>query len=156
MSDNTTTNVESTTENTAVATPVKRVLVHTRNDEDKSVLSRNFDLSKLGKVSYVTGLTTEARMSLVKAAAAGIQIVSTGLPLDLTAELGGKVTIVRAWEKTKEDGSKSSGSIPPADYFAGKVMNPEAFARLQENPDFVAAFTKAEEEEGEEGADVPF
>lgn len=149
------TNTESASD-TAVITSTKRVLVHTRNEEDKQVLGRNFDISKLGKPSYITGLGTEARMSLIKAAAAGVQIVSTGLPLDLTAEIGGKVTIIRAWEKTKEDGSKSSGSIPPADYFAAKVRNTEAFAALQAYPEFAKAFSAETTEDDAEGADVPF
>lgn len=153
MNTNTETNIESAT---ATVAALKRILVHARNDEDKKTLTENFDLSKLGKPSYVTGLGNEARMSLIKAAAAGVQIVSTGLPLDLTAEIGGKVTIVRAWNVTKENGTKSSGSIPPADYFAGKVRNAEAFAALQAYPEFAKAFSAETTDDDAEGADVPF
>lgn len=151
MNDETTSNDNAAT---ATVTPAKRILVHTRNEEDRKVLSENFDLSKLGKPSYISGLTAEARMSLVKAAAAGIEIVSTGIPTDLLAEIGGEVTLVRAWSKQKEDGTRSSGSIPPCGYFAGKIRNPEAFAELKAHPAFAKAFN-AEDTTDEEGAEIP-
>lgn len=142
------------TENTetAVETPTQKILVHTRNEDDRKVLNENFNVNKMGKPQYITGLGMDAQKALMVASIKGTRIVTTGLPLDITASLG-EVTVVRAWSTEKADGSKSQGSIPPADFYAGKIVNPEAFAKLKDNPDFIAAFTAddAEEESGEEG-----
>ena len=143
------------TENTdtaAVETPTQKILVHTRNEDDRKVLNENFNVSKMGKPQYITGLGMESQKALMIASIKGQRIVTTGLPLDITASLG-EVTVVRAWSTEKADGSKSQGSIPPADFYAGKIVNPEAYANLKENPDFIAAFTKADEVEEEEASD---
>lgn len=148
------TETTATVETAPIETVKPRILVHVRNEDDKKVLTENFDLNKLGRPSYVVGLMGDARMALVKAAAAGIPIYSTGLPTDLLSEIGGEVTLVRAWSKTKDDGSKSSGSMPPASYFAGKVHNAEAYAELKANPLFAKAFQAPEDDEHAEGADL--
>tara|TARA_R110001592_G_scaffold202364_4_gene451775 strand:+ start:356 stop:796 length:441 start_codon:yes stop_codon:yes gene_type:complete len=143
------------TENTdtaAVETPTQKILVHTRNEDDRKVLNENFNVSKMGKPQYITGLGMEAQKALMIASIKGQRIVTTGLPLDITASLG-EVTVVRAWSTEKADGSKSQGSIPPADFYAGKIVNPEAYAKLKDNPDFIAAFTKADEVEEEISSD---
>ena len=142
--------LQSTTE---TPTKLPRVLVHTRDADDKKVLTDNFDLTKVGRPVYISGLMTDAQLKMVKAAAQGVRIVSTGLPLDLAANLG-KITIIRAWDKTRKDGTRTQGSTPPADYYAGRIIDSEAFEALKDSPLFVKAFHKADlddEAEDEEG-----
>ena len=129
-------------------TPSKNILIHSRNAEDQKVLTENFDVSILGSPRYVTGLMADAQTALVRAAAKGQRVVSTGLPLDIAASLG-EVTIVRAWNKTREDGTKTQGSTPPADYFAGKIKDAEAFAILKSSAAFAKAFNTDDDEETE-------
>ena len=92
----------------------------------------------------VHGLSSESQMALLSAASKGTRIVTTGLPLDIAAQLG-EVTVIRSWNKTREDGSRSSGSTPPQAYFAGKILDAEAFAVLKGYSEFAAAFGKGEE-----------
>jgi len=139
-------NNDTNTDTTTAAPAQRKVLIHARNEEDKKLLQDSFDLTRLGaNPRFVTGLMTDAQMSMVQAAAQGKRIVSSGLPLDIAANLG-EVTIVRAWSRVKDDGSKSAGSTPPADYYARKIVDAEAFARLKESADFLAAFALGEEE----------
>lgn len=121
-------------------TTTRPVLVHTRNEEDAKTLAANFDLTKLGSdVRFTHGLMPSAQASLLACKETGRRIISTGLPLDIASEVG-EVTLVRAWNKVREDGSKSSGATPPADYHAGKIVDAEAFAALKQLPEFAAAF----------------
>ena len=138
---------------TATIAKPKNILVHTRNADDQKVLTENFDISKIGNARFVTGLQTDAQTALVKAAAKGTQIVTTGLPLDIAASLG-EVTVLRAWNKTREDGTKTQGSTPPADYFAGKIVDPAAFAELKASPAFAKAFN-TDDDTPEDEAEVP-
>lgn len=141
-------------ETPAAETVKPRILVHVRSEDDKKILTENFAVDKLGKPSYVIGLMGDARMALVKAAAAGVKIYSTGLPTDLLSDIGGEVTILRCWAKVKDDGSKSSGSMPPTPYFAGKIHSQTAYDALKANPLFAQAFQAPEEDENAEGADL--
>lgn len=119
-------------------------IIHTRDEADYTALAGSFDLTRIaGKTKLVHGLTTPTRVALLSAAAKGTRVITTGLPTDMAAELG-EITVVRAWSKTREDGSKSSGSTPPAVYSVRKVVDPEAYARLKESDDFKAAFGQGE------------
>ncbi len=143
MSTENTTVADAPVEHSTPDTAKTRILVHTRNEDDRKVLNENFNVSKMGTPQYITGLGMDAQKALMIASIKGTRIVTTGLPLDITASLG-EVTVVRAWSTEKADGSKSQGSIPPADFYAGKIVNAEAFASLKNDPVFIAAFTAAE------------
>lgn len=138
MSDNT----ENTVIETVESTPI---LVHGRSVEDLQGLKANFSLEKLGTPRFTVGLTTDAQLALREAAKNGTRIISTGLPLDISAKLG-DVTIVRAWNKVREDGSRSSGATPPADFFAGQIIDAEAYATLKSSPLWAKAFANGEPE----------
>jgi hypothetical protein len=121
-------------------------LIHTRDVADYNALTSNCDLDKVADIRKVVhGLSSEAQMALLSAASKGTKVVTTGLPLDIAAQLG-EVTVIRSWNKTREDGSRSSGSTPPQAYFAGKVIDKEAFEILKTYSEFAAAFGKGEEE----------
>lgn len=129
---------------TAVVTPTA-ALIHTRDAADYTALAGNCDLEKVADLRKVVhGLSSESQMALLSAASKGTRIVTTGLPLDIAAQLG-EVTVIRSWNKTREDGSRSSGSTPPQAYFAGKILDAAAFEVLKGYSEFAAAFGKGEE-----------
>lgn len=139
-------------ENTETAvTPVNRILVHTRSKEDCEILKEQFNISKHGNPTYVYGLGMNTQKQLMLATIKGEKIFTSGLPLDISAECG-ELTVVRAWKTEKTDGTKSSGSVPPVNYYVGKIVNAEAYAKLKLDPNFLEAFTSTESEEEEDGA----
>lgn len=127
-------------------------LIHTRDEKDYAVLAGAFNLDKIADLRKVVhGLNGESRAAIIKAAAKGTPIVSTGLPVDMAADIG-EVTIIRAWNVEKADGSRSQGATPPAVYSVRKVADMDAYNALKTNPDFLKAFAL-----GEAGAeDSPF
>lgn len=119
---------------------MKDLLIHTRTADDAKVLTDNFDLSKLGSNhKFVHGLTVEAQTALLMAKATGKRIISNGLPVDVASKLG-EITMVRAWDKTREDGSRTTGASAPELYHVGKVADTEAFEKLKKYPEFADAF----------------
>ena len=119
-------------------------LIHTRDAADYTALSSNCDLEKVADLRKVVhGLSNESQMALLSAASKGTRIVTTGLPLDIAAQLG-EVTVIRSWNKIREDGYRSSGSTPPQAYFAGKVIDKDAFEILKGYEAFAAAFGQGE------------
>lgn len=136
-------NTDIETVSVETATPI---LVHGRSVEDLQGLKSNFDLNKLGNPKFTVGLTVDSQMKLLEAAKNGTRIVSTGLPLDIAAKVG-EVTIVRAWDRVREDGSKTTGSLPPVDIFSTKIHNRDAFEALKATPEWAAAFTEPEPDE---------
>lgn len=132
-----------------VVAPTPFVL-HTRNADDQALIKGAFDLSRIGKPSYVTGLGDDTKLALMKAALNGTKVVSTNLPIDIASTLG-EVTLIRAWSVAKADGSTSSGSKAPVDYLVRQIQNREAYDRVKSNPDFIAAFSAEQTDEEETG-----
>lgn len=147
---------ETAVVDTPAAEPIN-ILVHTRDAADAKTLLENFDVNKLDpagvKARYTTGLTLETRTALMNANSKGTRIITTGLPLDIAAEIG-EVTQIRAWNKQRPDGTKTSGCQSPVRYFSGKVKSPEAMAALKATPEFAACFGASDEPEG--SSEVPF
>lgn len=117
-----------------------KLLVHTRTEEDAKVLQNNFDLSKMGETpTFVHGLTASTQASILVAKAQGKKIVTNGLPVDIAAKLG-EITQIRAWDRQKEDGSRSTGTSTPEDFAVHKIKDMDAYEKLKENPLFADAF----------------
>lgn len=148
---NTENNAVETAAETAVAEP-KKFLLHTRDADDKELVKKNFDLSTIGKPSYVSGLTDNTKMALMQAKMDGVKVVTTALPIDIASTIG-EITIVRAWSGTKKDGSTYSGCQAPADFHVGRIGNREAFDEIKSNPLFVKAFAAVQDEEEEDQSD---
>ena len=86
-------------ETATIAAPTA-ALIHTRDAADYTALSSNCDLEKVADLRKVVhGLSSESQMALLSAASKGTRIVTTGLPLDIAAQLG-EVTVIRSWNKT--------------------------------------------------------
>jgi len=122
---------------TTAQTPIETI-VHTRDEADSKLLEGAYRPN--GVISRVHGLVTASQVALQIAAKEGKRIVTTGLPLDIAGSLG-RVTIVRAWDKTRPDGSRSMGSTPPQEYYAMTIKNVEAFEALEKSDLFKAAFS---------------
>jgi len=145
------------TESTVAVAEPQNILVHTRDAADAKTLLENFDINKLDpagvKARYTTGLTLETRTALLSAHSKGTRIVTSGLPLDIAAEIG-EVTLIRAWNKERADGTRTSGCQSPVLYFAAKVKSPDAMAALKATPEFAACFGSKDEPEG--SSEMPF
>jgi len=146
--------------NTAVETApaveeLPRFLLHTRDKNDRETVKESFNLDKIGKPVYISGLGADAQMAMVKAAAKNMKVVSTGIPIDIGSALG-EVTILRAWDVEKADGTRSKGAKPPVDYYVGQIKNKEAYDRLKANADFELAFSSEEEDVEEDGSEGDF
>lgn len=127
-------------------TELPKLLVHTRTEEDAKLLQDNFNLNVLGKDhKFVHGLSRSTQTAIAKAAIRGHRVISNGLPVDIASEIG-EVTIVRAWDVTKDDGSRSTGTSTPITYSVRAVADEEAYERLKQNPDFAAAFASDDED----------
>lgn len=127
-------------------------LIHTRDEKDYGVLAAAFDIAKIADLTKVVhGLNTESRTAIIKAAAKGTRVVSTGLPVDMAAEIG-EVTLIRAWSTEKTDGTRNQGSTPPALYSVRKVVDSEAYEALKNTAEFKKAFGQGEATD----ADSPF
>lgn len=123
---------------------MNNVLIHTRKEEEASLLKNNFDLNALGdNHRFVFGLSRDTQRALTKAADKGWKIVSNGLPVDIASELG-EITIIRAWDITKDDGSRSTGTSTPKVHYIGEVTDFDAYERLKSNEDFIAAFERVD------------
>ena len=122
--------------NTTAQTPIA-TLIHSRDEADSKVLDGAYKPG--GIITRVHGLVTASQVALQIAAKEGKRIVTTGLPLDIAGTLG-RVTIVRAWDKTRPDGSRSMGSSAPQEYYAMTIKNSEAFEALEKSAQFQAAF----------------
>ena len=121
------------------------VLIHTRDEADQKTLLDNIDINTLGsEVEYVHGLLPESQVNLLMAAKLGTRIVTTGMPLDIASKVG-EVTVARAWDVTKTDGTRSRGCQPPQQYFAGRVYDQAAFDALKNSEAFKKVFTAAPE-----------
>jgi len=147
----------TTVDTTETVAEPQNVLIHTRDAADAKVLLENFDINKLDpngvKARYTTGLTLETRTALLSAHSKGTRIISSGMPLDIAAEIG-LITQIRAWNKERADGTRTSGCQSPVLIYAGKVKSMDAYNALIATPEFAACFGKTDEPEG--SSEVPF
>lgn len=125
------------------AKPTK-VIVHARDEDELKTLKGQFDFPTAGLVidQTVFGLSPETQAELILASRLGTPIYTTGLPVDIAAKLGEGIVQVRAWDKTRSDGTRSSGCTAPTRYAILNIQDSEAYKRLAENPDFQAALGK--------------
>ena len=133
------------------------ILVHARDAADAKVLLENFDINKLdpnGVIArYTTGLTAETRQALSNASRKGTRIVSTGVPLDIAADIG-EVTVVKVWDYQRDDGRRSRGGPYAVNYFAGRIKDVKLFNILKQTEAFKAAFTSCKSSDLD--SDLPF
>lgn len=122
---------------------IKKVLVHAKNEEDLRILKENFNID--GEARVVMGLMSDTQTALTRASERGIEIISTGLPVNVAVKIG-RYTEVNAWDKVRPDGTRTRGCLPASSMFARKIIDNEAYNSLITSPEFEAAFGLNQEE----------
>jgi hypothetical protein len=64
-------------------------IIHCRDAADEATLTETFDLSKVaGATKIVHGLANATQLALLNSASKGTKVITTGMPLDVAAQLG--------------------------------------------------------------------
>jgi len=126
---------------------MNKVLVHTRTEAEGKLLADCPNVAKMGESrKFVHGLTASTQAAILVAKAQGKKIITNGLPVDIASQLG-EITQIPAWDRIKDDGSRSTGTGTPVDYAIHKIKDVDAYNQLKQNPLFADAFESTEEEE---------
>jgi hypothetical protein len=112
-------------------------LLHVRNEEELRTLNAVIPAAIAG-CEVVFGFTALSKAKMLDHKAEGGKLLTTGLPLDMAAEIG-QVTVLRAWDKVLAGGGRSMGSQPAKEVTTLTIVNQKAYEAMLLTPEYQKA-----------------